>query len=278
MVGGRPGVTDGPDGRVVQVRHLPRVARGGLTTTDTFGLAAFVWLRRHRYDVVHALTPTAALASSYSGQRTVYTVLGHPSRASTATRRWDLPLFRRTLRRVDAPLALSDSAADAVTALTGVRPRVVPPGVRTNLFPASRPHDGPPRLLFASDAADRRKGLDLLLQAMPSVLDRHPDARLVLGGGGATAWAFDRLDPADRDRVALATDDIGAGSLDDLPGRYADATLTVLPSIDEAFGLVLVESLSCARPVVALRSGGPAEIVDEGTGRLAAPGDPAALD
>jgi glycosyltransferase involved in cell wall biosynthesis len=160
-----------------------------------------------------------------------------------------------------------------------VTPQVVPPGLRTAEFPlVAAPRTGPVRVFFPAHASDRRKGLDALLCALPGVLDRHPDARLVLGGGGESGWAFDRVPAEDRDRVRAATEELDAGSLDDLPGRYAAATVTVLPSLDEAFGLVLVESLATGTPVVAMRSGGPKEIVDsDDIGRLATPGDATSL-
>src|SRR4051812_48400721 len=71
VVGGRPGVEPGPDGRLVRLRHPKRLAVRTLTPTDTFGAPALGWLARHRYDVVHALTPTAALAAVATRQRTV---------------------------------------------------------------------------------------------------------------------------------------------------------------------------------------------------------------
>jgi glycosyltransferase involved in cell wall biosynthesis len=279
VVGGTPCIADVDGHRLVRIRHLRRLAVGTLTPVDTFGASAFAWLSRHRYDVVHALTPTAALAGVTSGHRTVYSVLGHPTANSLRRRRFDLQLFRAAVRRVQAPLALSHSAARAVADITGIEPSVVPPGLRTSEFPpVDQPRHGAPRVLFASDAADRRKGLDLLLAAFTLVLDTRPAARLVLGGGGDAGWAFEQVDEASRRRVQASTDHLGAGELGDLPRRYAEATVTVLPSVDEAFGLVLVESLATGTPVVACASGGPVEIVDRAeVGRLAPPGDARAL-
>jgi phosphatidylinositol alpha-mannosyltransferase len=279
VVGGRPGREPLDGARLVRLRHPRGLDVRGLTRLDTFGAPALCWLAAHRYDVVHALTPTAAMAAVLTGQRTVYTALGNPTPQTIGRRRFAPALFRTTVRRAAASLALSESAAASIETITGVRPRVVPPGLRTDAFPVrDEPRTGPPRVLFPAFAADRRKGLDVLLAAFGRVLERHPDARLQLAGGGDTGWAFDRLDGPDRGRVAAATDDLGAGSLTDLPARYAAATVTVLPSVDEAFGLVLIESLATGTPVVGVASGGPREIVDDdAVGRLAAPRDPQSL-
>ncbi|HEX4655681.1 MAG TPA: glycosyltransferase family 4 protein [Mycobacteriales bacterium] len=280
VVGGRRFGIDPHDGaRMVRLRHPRRLDVRGLNRLDTFGGPALGWLTRHRYDVVHALTPTAALAAVATGQRTVYTALGHPTPDTIGRRKYDAAMFRATVRRAAAPLALSDSAADAIETITGVRPRVVPPGLRTDRFPLRDvARTGPPYVLFPAFAEDRRKGLDVLLAAFAAVLDHRPDARLQLGGGGDAQWAFDTLDPGSKERVRAATDLLGAGELDDVAGYYAAATATVLPSINEAFGLVLVESLASGTPVVGVASGGPTEIIDdERIGRLASPRDPASL-
>jgi glycosyltransferase involved in cell wall biosynthesis len=100
------------------------------------------------------------------------------------------------------------------------------------------------------------------------VLDVLPEARLWVAGGKMVVFGY----PS---HTMAAIDVLGVGQLDDVPRRYREATVTVLPSADEAFGLVLVESLACGTPVVAAASGGMLEIVtdDAGVGALAPLGD-----
>lgn len=251
--------------RIVRLhhRHGQRLTGWGVSKTDTFGITVLPWLVRNRYDVVHAFVPAAAIAARLARQRTVFTAIGHPTpdNVGTAGR-----LLTRAARAANVTTALSRSAADGLAGVTGRTPRVVSPGVRSDIFtPSLAARTGPPRLLFAAHAGAPRKQLPLLVTAMVQVLDQLPDARLVLGGGGAA--------PAMPARVAPAVDDIGTGELADVPQRYRDATVTVLPSLDEAFGLVLIESLACGTPVVASRSGGMPEIVGDPVGRLAAPND-----
>ena len=67
---------------------------------------------------------------------------------------------------------------------------------------------------------------------------------------------------------------IGVGQEKNLPDLYRQAALTVLPSLHEAFGLVVIESLASGTPVVGTRSGGIPDILDApGVGALFEPND-----
>jgi glycosyltransferase involved in cell wall biosynthesis len=251
-------------------RHGERLTGMGVTKLDSFGVAVLPWLTRNRYDVVHALVPTAAVAGRLAGQRVVYTALGHPIEAGVNRRR-DRSLLTAAARAAHVFTALSDSAANAARGLTGRPVWVTNPGLRPDVFtPRLGPRDGPPRLLFPANAGEPRKRLATLLAALPTVLAAEPAARVQLGGGGA-------VPPGTPAEIAAAIDDIGVGDLAEVTRRYQEATVTVLPSVDEAFGLVLVESLACGTPTVASDSGGMPEIVTDEVGRLAAPEDAGSL-
>jgi glycosyltransferase involved in cell wall biosynthesis len=127
-----------------------------------------------------------------------------------------------------------------------------------------------PEVLFTGDLADPRKGGLLLLRAWNTVHRRCPESRLVLAGSfglggfaqvdsGRTVLANLHLvrDPAARAAIEIR----GPGSVEALGAWYSRASVTVLPSVEEAFGMVLTESLACGTPVVASGHHGPAEIV-----------------
>ena len=252
-----------------------RLARRGLTPVDTFGISAWAPLRRTRYDVVHALVPSAAVAARLAGRPVVYTMLGLPTAAHFGRRPFDRRLFESAVRGSAIVTGLTRAAAGAIEQLVPRHVTVLPPGVRLERFPLrDSPRTGPPMLLFPADASDPRKGLGTALTALDLLLHRRPDARLIIGGPGDPAPALDNAS----ERAREATDVLGAGELEDVPRRYREATVTLLPSRYEAFGLVLVESLASGTPVVTTAEAGPAEIVTDPTiGRTFAPADPRAL-
>ncbi|HET6793744.1 MAG TPA: glycosyltransferase, partial [Acidimicrobiales bacterium] len=83
----------------------------------------------------------------------------------------------------------------------------------------------------------------------------------------------------DQAEAARAVTEQGPVALpEEMPDRYRSATVTVLPSWEEAFGLVLAESLACGTPAVCTTEGGMTEVVDSPeVGRTAPFGDVDAL-
>jgi len=65
---------------------------------------------------------------------------------------------------------------------------------------------------------------------------------------------------------------LGPGRPEDLPAVYGRASASVLSSLDEPFGMVLLESMATGTPVVGTRHGGIPEVIRDGVGRLFDPG------
>jgi glycosyltransferase involved in cell wall biosynthesis len=103
-------------------------------------------------------------------------------------------------------------------------------------------------------------------------------ASLVVLGGHPGEWEgehpYDAIEASGAREVFLA----GWHEHDTLPDFLNAADATVLASVREQFGLVLVEGMACAKPAIAVNAFGPAEIVEDGrTGWLVLPDDEAAL-
>jgi glycosyltransferase involved in cell wall biosynthesis len=119
-----------------------------------------------------------------------------------------------------------------------------------------------------------QKGIADLLAAAPAVLARVPGARFVVVGDGPLAAGL-RTEAARAGldgRFRLETGPV------DLPALYRAADLFVLPSRFEGLPLALLEAMAAGVPVIATRTTGSDEVVEDGrTGTLVPVGDPAAL-
>ena len=94
--------------------------------------------------------------------------------------------------------------------------------------------------------------------------------------GTFASYKTELLDIARREGLGEAL--IIAPARRDAPNLHAAADISVLPSINEPFGLVVVEAMATGKPVVAARSGGIVEIIEDGrTGYLVEPRSPAVL-
>jgi phosphatidylinositol alpha-mannosyltransferase len=259
----------------VRILRVQRSARNGTFGAERrFGVEVVPLLVAGRFDVVHALGARDAFgalsARRVARHRTVYTCLGVP--AADYHGRPDADAHRRVAVEIDVYGCLSRYAKASLQhdfERCGV---LTPGGVRLGRFsPASR--SDAPTLLYSGALDEPRKGVPVLLEALAIIAKSEPGVRLWLTGSGDPSGALASAPPAARER----TEYLGVGSLEDLPYRYASAWATVLPSINEAFGLVLVESLAAGTPIVASNHGSLPELVEPGIGFLAQPDDPDAL-
>ena len=119
-----------------------------------------------------------------------------------------------------------------------------------------------------------QKGQRHLIEAMPLLLERVPTAHAVIAGGGD-------LEPYLRDLAEELEVDERVhvlGPRQDIPALMHALDVFAMPSIWEGFGLVLLEAMAAARPIVASRTATIPEVVlDNETGLLVPAGDPAAL-
>lgn len=234
--------------------------------------ATLLELARSEADVVHALYPTDGFAASLRRRRGgapyVLSVHGIVDRTYLVRRRRRLEWLVQAAADAAAVSTLSEAAARPLRHFAIADPIVLPGGVIASDYaaPVSRPAE--PVLLCAASLDDPRKRGRLLAAAFALLRERRPGVRLRLAGG---------RDPRQREPAPLElADGIERVEVDaaGLAREYATATATVLPADDEAFGLVLVESLAAGTPVVAARSGACPEIVtDDRIGRLFEPGD-----
>jgi glycosyltransferase involved in cell wall biosynthesis len=109
-----------------------------------------------------------------------------------------------------------------------------------------------PTIVFVGRADDPRKNVDLLLQAFAHVRFEVPEVRLLLIGRPPSG--------------ALPAGVHAVGVVPDVAAAIRPATVMVLPSLQEGFGIVAAEALACGVPLVTTPSGGPEELVRDSGG------------
>lgn len=180
--------------------------------------------------------------------------------------------------------AVSEAVRASIEAVAGdaARTALLPNVVDETVFRAPRPDEAwdLDQLLFVG-AVRRVKGLDVLIQAMPHLLERRPGLRLlVLGEAFYAQWRRDeRAVRGQVEALGLSARVTFAGRA--TPAEVAAAmrrsALLIVPARRESFSVVAVEALASGTPVVATRCGGPEDFLTHQTGALVEPDDPLAL-
>jgi phosphatidylinositol alpha-mannosyltransferase len=242
-----------PQGRLLRRRYEPYLTHVPLS---------YVVLRAGSYDVAHAVHTSDALAASRWKRRTgkpaVLSFMGVPDRVGLRQARKRLELVESALRECDAVVALSDYAAEAFRYWLGYDAPVIAPGVDLDTFTAPAARAEHPTIVCTAAAEVGRKNVGLLVEAFKLVRHEVPEARLVLSRPRD-------FDAARRAGVDVEASGIVWADLDDrnaLAAAYGEAWVAVLPSIYEAFGLVLVEAMACGTPVVGYNDAAIPEVID----------------
>jgi glycosyltransferase involved in cell wall biosynthesis len=188
--------------------------------------------------------------------------LEHPEwfrKSFAAWYRLFLPVLVKRVRKLFTP---SEYVRQKVMTHFGIRDvTVTPNGVDPAIF---HPRANQTRLslpksyvLFVG-TLEPRKNLNMLLQAWNEITDEFNETWLLIAGVNGSVFRAVDLSPA-TERVRFL------GYVDDetLPGLYANATLFVLPSHDEGFGLPALEAMACGVPVVVSDRGALPEVVGE---------------
>ena len=173
---------------------------------------------------------------------------------------------------------------DLLTKQYDVLPRncgMIPPGIDENRFfpvPSKEndkvrsKYDIHPNDILALGRMAHNKGYDLLLQALPTVLELCPEARLVAAIGGDS-----EQDNQGIEKLKTLAGELGVLDKikwknyiadEDLANVYRSANIFAMPSRYEPFGMVAIEAMACGTPSVVTVHGGLYDLIDFGNQAL----------
>lgn len=246
----------------VKVIRLP-AARRGRVNLGPVSVSIRRDLKRYRPDVVHAhYVSRYGLYGALAGYRPlVMSVWGgdvevFPSRLKPLTS----TVLRFVLARADRVTATSRYLAGVTGWFTAKPVTVVPFGIDLGRFRPAPPGTGPLRWVV-NKALEWTYGIDSLFEALSRLPRELPWSGRIIGTGsqaGELAALARRLNLADR--IGF----LGRVAADNLPEQLAWADIGVYPSRRESFGVAPLEMMALGRAVIANRTGGLPEVVDDG--------------
>ncbi|RKN44679.1 glycosyltransferase family 4 protein [Streptomyces hoynatensis] len=250
-------------GRAVPVPYNGSVAR------LNFGLlsAARVrrWVHEGDFDVLHIHEPAApslALLTCWAARGPIVATF-HTSNPRSRAMIAAYPILQPALEKISARIAVSEYARRTLVEHLGGDAVVIPNGVDVGFFAGAEPKaewQGQ-TIGFIGRIDEPRKGLPVLMRALPGILAARPEARLLVAGRGDRKEAVAGLPPAVRERVEF----LGMVSDEDKARLLRSVDLYVAPNTGgESFGIILVEAMSAGAPVLASDLDAFAQVLDGG--------------
>ena len=249
-----------------------------------------LWLYEGLVTALSGLAPVVVRV--VTAHRQVTTLHGETSPDNFLVGEMERLLIERAARVLPNTRATLETAQQTYgMQITPDRYTIVPYGLVPAPESDTRPFDVQRRdeartVLFVG-RLEKRKGILDLFEAIPRVLPHCPNTRFIVAGDDHSQWDgflkrtgmnyatyFARHYPALASRVTFA----GRVEDDRLGQLYQACDLFVAPSLYESFGLIYLEAMNYAKPVIGCRAGGIPEVIDEGlTGRLVDPSAPQQL-
>lgn len=267
-----------PAGRAVPVPYNGSVARlvfGPLSLARTRR-----WLREGSFDVLHVhepSVPSVSMLACFAASGPIVATFHTATARSRALQVFGTAL-QPALEKVTGRIAVSPAARRVVVEHLGGDAVLIPNGVAVARFEGAQPlpdRRDAPTVVFLGRIDEQRKGLAVLLEALPELVSLVPDVRLLVAGPGDADDVREAVPASLRERVEL----LGRVSEGDKPRVFASGDVYCAPNTHgESFGIVLVEAMAAGTPVVASDLEAFRRVLEDGRAGVLVPvRDPGAL-
>ena len=272
-----PWVVDG--GRPIAVRYNGSVARLSMGVKATRRVRQ--WIREGDFDVMHVhepVAPSLSILALWVGRGPIVATW-HSSHDRSRIMSAGYYVGQTAMEKVRGRIAVSENARRTLVNHLGGDAVLIPNGVRVAAYASHErlPDVDPdrPAILFLGRMDEPRKGLAVLVEALPAVLAAVPDLQVLVAGPGDIADQEELLPDAVRANVRF----LGRISDEDKARALRSVDVYVAPHTGgESFGIVLVEAMAAQAAVVASDLTAFRHVLQDGAcGRLFANQDPASL-
>lgn len=238
-------------------------------------LVIYLIFHGHEYNLLHAnwtLASLSAVISKPFHKRPIVTTL-HGSDIFSASKNILFRILTKfTLKGSNAIICVSKALKNSIMEL-GIPENkilVIPNGINTEYFFANKNDTKVKEILFVGSLT-RNKGVGFLLDAYSKIYRKFPEFSLRIIGDGPEEELFkNHSKELGLDRKIIFQESIPHNEIGSIMRR---SYMFVLPSLQEGFGVVLLEALASGLPCIAFDSGGIKDILGDGRGVLVQPGN-----
>lgn len=237
-------------GRPIAVSYNGAVARLSFGVRATRRVRQ--WIREGNFDIVHIHEPVAPSSSLLTcwAARGPLVATWHSSNERSRILSAGYYVAQTAMEKIRGRIAVSEAARETLVRHIGGDAVLIPNGVRVAEFrdQESVTVEGTQKILFLGRIDEPRKGLEVLLRAIPQVFSTLDRCELIVAGPGDPAEFLEFIDPSWGDRVKF----VGIISDEEKRRTLNQADLYVAPHIGgESFGIVLAEAMAAGTAVVA---------------------------
>jgi phosphatidylinositol alpha-mannosyltransferase len=237
-------------GRPIAIPYNGAVAR------VLFGPLAFArvkqWISSGNFDLLHLHEPAIPSISLLACWASEGPLVGTFHAASTRQKIAFAitPFIEPVIEKLTARIAVSEAARETLQIHLDTDAVVVPNGIYAKKFADA--HSDPRwtgnTIGFIGRFEESRKGLSILVQALPAIIDRVPDVKVIVAGPGNPAATLDEMEPHLRSRFTF----LGRISEEDKANFMSSVSIYVAPNTGgESFGIILAEALAGGASVLA---------------------------
>jgi phosphatidylinositol alpha-mannosyltransferase len=237
-------------GRAVSIPYNGAVAR------VLFGVGANSrvrsWINDGDFDLLHLhepAIPSLSLLACWAGEGAMVGTFHAAAKYQKAIVAIG-PILEPVIEKLSARIAVSESARLTLTAHLETDAIVIPNGIYADNYRdgSSRTEWSGNTIGFLGRFEEDRKGLPVLLDALPIVSRFIPDIRVLIAGPGDSEEVLEKVDPQLRNRVEF----LGKISESDKTDFLASVSLYIAPNTGgESFGIILAEAMAGGAAVVA---------------------------
>ena len=250
-------------GRAISIPYNGAVAR------ILFGVVANnrvrSWIHEGNFDLMHLhepAIPSLSLLACWAGEGAMVGTFHAAAKYQKAIVAIG-PILEPVIEKLSARIAVSESARLTLTAHLETDAIVIPNGIYADNY-----RDGLPRtewqgntIGFLGRFEEDRKGLPVLLEALPIISRFIPNIRVLIAGPGDSEEVLEKVDPQLRHRVEF----LGQISEEDKADFLASVSLYIAPNTGgESFGIILAEAMAGGAAVVASNIPAFADVLGDG--------------